>query len=106
MASCSTTTRSRSCRRSRSSGGRRAMGETFGAQPVGTGPFKFVRWERGKEIVLEANEEYFDGAPRLSRLVFRIFPGEQRDAMQDEFQKGNLEDAPVPARVDRRELVA
>ncbi|PYN33631.1 MAG: ABC transporter substrate-binding protein [Candidatus Rokuibacteriota bacterium] len=81
-------------------------GETFGAQPVGTGPFKFVRWERGKEIVLEANEEYFDGAPRLSRLVFRIFPGEQRDAMQDEFQKGNLEDAPVPARVDRRELVA
>ena len=80
--------------------------ETFGAQPVGTGPFKFVRWERGKEIVLEANEEYFDGAPRLSRLVFRIFPGEQRDAMQDEFQKGNLEDAPVPARVDRRELVA
>src|SRR5207249_1963132 len=52
------------------------------------------------------NAEYFDGAPRLSRLVFRIFPGEQRDAMQEEFQKGNLEDAPVPARVDRRALTA
>jgi peptide/nickel transport system substrate-binding protein/oligopeptide transport system substrate-binding protein len=82
------------------------QGEAFGAQPVGTGPFKFVRWDRGKEITLEANGEYFDGAPRLSRLVFRIFPGEQRDAMQDEFQKGNLEDAPVPARVDRRALAA
>jgi peptide/nickel transport system substrate-binding protein/oligopeptide transport system substrate-binding protein len=79
-----------------------AQGEAFGSHPVGTGPFKFVRWDRGKEIALDANPEYFDGAPRLSRLVFRIFPGEQRDAMQDEFQKGNLEDAPVPARVDRR----
>jgi peptide/nickel transport system substrate-binding protein/oligopeptide transport system substrate-binding protein len=83
-----------------------AQGEAFGSQPVGTGPFKFVRWDRGKEIALEANAQYFDGAPRLSRLVFRIFPGEQRDAMQDEFQKGNLEDAPVPARVDRRALAA
>ena len=82
------------------------QGEAFGDRPVGTGPFKFVRWERGKEIVLQANEDYFDGAPRLSRLVFRIFAGEQRDAMQDEFQKGNLEDAPVPARVDRRALIA
>ena len=81
-----------------------AQGEAFGAQPVGTGPFRFARWDRGREIVLEANGDYFDGAPRLSRLVFRIFPGEQRDAMQDEFQKGNLEDAPVPARVDRRAL--
>ncbi|MGH7347524.1 MAG: ABC transporter substrate-binding protein [Candidatus Rokuibacteriota bacterium] len=82
------------------------QGEAFGAQPVGTGPFKLVRWDRGKDIVLEANREYFDGAPRLSRLVFRIFAGEQRDAMQEEFQKGNLEDAPVPARVDRKELAA
>jgi peptide/nickel transport system substrate-binding protein len=81
-----------------------SQGEAFGAQPVGTGPFRFVRWDRGREIVLEANAEYFDGAPRLARLLFRIFPGEQRDAMQEEFQKGNLEDAPVPARVDRRAL--
>src|SRR5262247_1781900 len=83
-----------------------AQGEAFGAQPVGTGPFKLARWDRGREIVLDANADYFDGAPRLSRLVFRIFPGEQRDAMQEEFQKGNLEDAPVPARVDRRALAA
>jgi ABC-type transport system substrate-binding protein len=82
------------------------QGEAFGAQPVGTGPFKFLRWERGKEVVLEANKDYFDGAPRLARLVFRIFAGEQRDAMHEEFQKGHLEDAPVPARVDRKELTA
>lgn len=83
-----------------------AKGEAFGVQPIGSGPFRFVRWERGKEIVLAANREHFDGAPRLDRLVYRIFAGEQRDAMHDEFVKGNLEDTPVPARADRRALAA
>ncbi len=83
-----------------------AQGDAFGAQPIGTGPFRFLRWDRGKEIVLGANGEYFDGAPRLSQLVYRIFPGEQHDAMYDELLKGNLEDAPVPPRADRRALAA
>jgi len=72
------------------------QGEAFGAHPIGTGPFKFVRWERGKELVLEANPGYFDGPPRLSHLVYRIFAGEQLDAMYEQFKRGNLEDAPIP----------
>ncbi len=80
------------------------QGDAFGHQPVGTGPFKFLRWERGKEIVLGANPDYFDGPPKLARLAYRIFPGNQQDAMYEEFQKGNLEDAPVPTRADRRAL--
>ena len=83
-----------------------ASGSTFGSHPVGTGPFKFVRWERGKEIVLGANPDYFDGPPKIARLVYRLFPGDQRDAMHDEFLKGNLEDGPVPLRADRRMLAA
>lgn len=72
------------------------QGEAFGSHPVGTGPFKFVRWERGKEIVLAANTESFDGPPRLARIVHRIFPGEASDLMCQEFERGNLEDSPVP----------
>jgi len=71
-------------------------GEAFGAQPVGTGPFKFVRWEGGKEIVLAANTDSFDGPPRLARLVYRIFPGEPSDLICREFQQGRLEESPVP----------
>jgi peptide/nickel transport system substrate-binding protein/oligopeptide transport system substrate-binding protein len=73
-------------------------GEGFGEHPIGTGPFRFVRWERGKEIVLDANRDYFGGAPRLARIVYRIFRGERADAIYDEFRKGNLEDALVPSR--------
>ena len=82
------------------------QGVAFGSHPVGTGPFKFVRWERGKEITLGANPDYFDGPPKIARLVYRVFPGDQRDAMHDEFLKGNLEDGPVPLRADRRALAA
>src|SRR5438034_3062641 len=67
------------------------LGERFGSQPVGTGPFKFLRWEHGSEIVLAANPDYFDGPPRLSRLVYRIFPAEQLDAVFRELQAGGLE---------------
>jgi peptide/nickel transport system substrate-binding protein/oligopeptide transport system substrate-binding protein len=73
-----------------------AQGDAFGTTPVGTGPFRFERWERGKEIVLAANPGYFGGAPRLARVVYRIFPGEPTAAMFEEFRRGQLEDSPVP----------
>jgi peptide/nickel transport system substrate-binding protein len=72
------------------------QGERFGSQPVGTGPFRFVRWDRGREIVLAANPGYFAGPPRLSQLRYRIFPGEPIDVIYREFEAGNLEDSPVP----------
>ena len=78
------------------------QGEAFGTQPVGTGPFRFVRWERGKEIVLAANPDYFDGPPRLGRLIFRIFPGERIEAVFAEFQAGSLEDSPIPSKEYRQ----
>jgi peptide/nickel transport system substrate-binding protein len=72
------------------------QGDAFGTAPVGTGPFRFERWDRRREIVLAANDDYFGGAPRLRRIVYRIFPDEQSGAMFDEFRRGRLEDSPVP----------
>ena len=73
-------------------------GDAFGTRPIGTGPFKFVRWDRNQEIVLAANEAYFGGAPRLSRVVFRVFSGDRWDSSFDDFQRGQLEDTIPPAR--------
>jgi peptide/nickel transport system substrate-binding protein len=78
----------------------------FGMAPVGTGPFRFVKWDRGREIRLDANPDYFAGSPRLSRLVFRIFPGAPLDAMYEEFQRGQLEDTPPPVTDYRRAVSA
>jgi oligopeptide transport system substrate-binding protein len=76
----------------------------FGLKPVGTGAFRFERWDRGHEIVLAANGDYFDGPPRLSRVVYRIFPGGQVDTVYEEFERGALDDASPPTRGYRRAI--
>ncbi|HPI14432.1 MAG TPA: ABC transporter substrate-binding protein, partial [Spirochaetota bacterium] len=40
--------------------------------PVGTGPYRFERWDTGKRIVLVRNERYKGKAPDLRRIVYRI----------------------------------
>ena len=40
--------------------------------PVGTGPFKFVSYDQGEKLVLEANADYFGGAPKLDGLIYRF----------------------------------
>jgi peptide/nickel transport system substrate-binding protein len=46
-------------------------GENFTKNPIGSGPFKFVSWTKGKELVLVANKNYFKGPPKLERVVFK-----------------------------------
>lgn len=83
-----------------------SLGEAFGLRPVGTGPFRFLRWERGKEIVLEANPAYFDGPPRLGRILYRIYAGEKWESTYDDFLRGELEDAPLPTKHYRQAVQA
>ena len=44
----------------------------IGRNPVGTGPFKLLHWETGKEIALVRNEDYWGEKPALDRIVFKI----------------------------------
>jgi len=44
----------------------------FREKPVGSGPYRFVRWSHDDTIVLERNPDYWDGAPKIDRLVFRV----------------------------------
>lgn len=49
----------------------------FGTAPVGTGPYRLVRWIRDQEVVFEANENYFGGTkgqPRLDQITVRFIP--------------------------------
>jgi len=52
------------------------QGESYIARhPVGTGPFKFVSWAPGQEVVLERNPDYWEsGQPKVDRIVFKLVP--------------------------------
>lgn len=48
----------------------------YNAHPVGSGPFRFVSWDRGTRLVLARNEHYFKGRPKLDRVELSIVPDE------------------------------
>ena len=68
------------------------LAQTFGAQmipaeyttkvgypglaknPVGTGPYKLGQWLKDDRTILEANRDYWGGAPAIDRVVWRIIP--------------------------------
>ena len=53
----------------------------FSRHPVGCGAFRFVSYTPGQQIVLEANDDHWNGRPAIDRLVFKIYP-DQRTAYQ------------------------
>ncbi len=42
--------------------------------PVGTGPYCFKEWKTGEKIIVDANPDYFDGRPYISRVLTRVIP--------------------------------
>lgn len=71
------------------------FGTEFRSNPVGTGPFKFKRWEEGVKLVLRKNENYFekdeDGIqlPYLEAIAITFLPDKQSEFLQ--FAQGNLD---------------
>jgi len=68
------------------------LAQTFGAQmipaeytakvgypglaknPVGTGPYKLSQWLKDDRTLLQANKDYWGGAPAIERVVWRVIP--------------------------------
>jgi len=66
------------------------FGEDAGANPVGTGPFRFVSWQRDSNLVLEKNEDYWqEGLPYLDGITFRPIPDE--DTRLSSLQSGDID---------------
>lgn len=42
----------------------------YGSHPCGTGPFSFVKWDRGTKLVLQRNPDYFGEKAKVATVVF------------------------------------
>jgi peptide/nickel transport system substrate-binding protein len=58
---------------------------------VGTGRFKFVEWVPDDHITIERNDEWWGGAPKLERIIFRSIP--DNSARFAELQAGTIHQA-------------
>ncbi|WP_299217554.1 ABC transporter substrate-binding protein [uncultured Dokdonia sp.] len=70
-------------------------GSDFRSNPIGTGPFKFKRWEEGVKLVLRKNELYYERdeagnqLPYLEAVAITFLPDKQSEFLQ--FAQGNLD---------------
>ncbi|MGL4971272.1 MAG: ABC transporter substrate-binding protein, partial [Cetobacterium sp.] len=46
-------------------------GAAYGQNPVGTGPYRFVSWQAGDRITLQANPDYYLGKAPTEKVIFR-----------------------------------
>ena len=63
--------------------------------PIGTGPFKFVEWKQGQHVLVEANEDYFEGRPNFDTITQKIV--DDSNAMLAQFQAGDIDFIGVPS---------
>ncbi len=68
--------------------------ENFGENPIGTGPWRFVRWQHDDYLLFARNEQYFGGAPEADSLRVRIIP--EASTAVAEFESGNVDVLLVP----------
>ncbi|MEE9171885.1 MAG: ABC transporter substrate-binding protein [candidate division NC10 bacterium] len=69
-------------------------GRQFSTHPMGTGPFRFGEWRHDDRVVLVGNRDYFQGAPYLDEIVFRVIPDDM--ARFQEFKAGFLDHTDIP----------
>ncbi|MEW4924754.1 ABC transporter substrate-binding protein [Algibacter sp. 2305UL17-15] len=70
-------------------------GNEFRSHPIGTGPFKFKRWEENIKLVFRRNENYFEkddqgnSLPYLEAIALTFLPDKQSEFLQ--FAQGNID---------------
>jgi peptide/nickel transport system substrate-binding protein len=71
-----------------------AYGEQYAENPVGSGPYQLVQWDKGQQLIVKANPEYYGATPYFQKLTF-LFLSE--DASLAAARAGEVDVAAIPA---------
>jgi peptide/nickel transport system substrate-binding protein len=64
--------------------------KTFKNEPaIGSGPFQAVEWKEGQSVRLEANPDYFRGAPHIDEIIFQLYDND--DTMVQALKNGEVD---------------
>jgi peptide/nickel transport system substrate-binding protein len=64
------------------------FGRKFAENPVGTGPFKFVKWNRGQKLVLERFEQHWRGPAKIKTLI--VVPVQENATRMQRLERGEI----------------
>jgi peptide/nickel transport system substrate-binding protein len=67
----------------------------FAQAPVGSGPFKYKEAVKGSHVLVEANPDYYMGAPKLKSVVYKVLP--EINTVMAQLRAGELDLAQVEA---------
>jgi len=65
------------------------LGDNFKTNPIGTGPFAFSEYQSKRQVTLVANKDYFLGAPKIDKIIYRYLPDEASRELA--FKNGELD---------------
>mgnify|MGYP001770958557 FL=1 len=54
----------------------------FNQKPVGNGPYKFVEWRKGEFMTLEAYDRFYNGRPKIDKIVIKFVPDASQRLLQ------------------------
>lgn len=78
-----------------------AYGDDYSRHPVGSGPYRLVQWDRGQQLIVEANPLYYGEKPPFDKLTF-LFMDE--DTAFAAVRAGQVDMAQVPAAFARQNI--
>jgi len=76
-------------------------GPQYGRNPIGSGPYKLVRWDEGQQMIVEANPHYYGQKPSIQRLIF-LFSDE--DAALAAARAGQVDVVSVPSSMAKQQI--
>ena len=47
----------------------KAYGDDYGANPIGSGRYMLEQWDKGQQVILKANPDYYGEEPKMKRVV-------------------------------------
>lgn len=53
-----------------------AYGPDYGEHPIGSGRYMLEQWDRGQQVILRANPDYYGDAPLMDRVVVLFMEGD------------------------------
>lgn len=65
----------------------------FNTNPIGTGPYKLEKWDKGQSITLAKNDQYYKKTPAIDKIIFKILVDSKGKAIQ--LKSGELDLAQV-----------